>query len=92
MLEVFFWQHARVQNTDDIHPVFCDLAVEDHVAPLGQLPIARNYLNTTFAQTRILSQEPETLVELQNIVISLGSSPAALRVPGNGFEICLGFS
>lgn len=81
-----------MQNTNDIHTAFRSLAIEDYMTPLGEMTVTRDYLITALAHARVFSQELEALVELQNVVVSLGSSPSAFGIPGNGFEVCLGLS
>lgn len=81
-----------MQNTNDINPAFRSLAIEDYMTPLSELPVTWGYLITAFAHVWVFSQELKALVELQNVVVSLGSSPSVFGVPGNGFEVGLGLS
>ncbi len=69
-----------MQDADNFDNTFRSQAIEYDVAPLRILSVARTYLIASLPQVRIVSQKVEALVELEDIVVSLISTPFTLRV------------
>lgn len=78
--QIPFRQHAFVYDADDFNNTLGGQPIKYDVAPLGVLSVARTYLIASLPQVRLVSQKVGVLVELEDIVVSLISTPFTLRV------------
>lgn len=69
-----------MQDPDDFNNVLGAYSIENDVASLRVLSVARAYLIATLSEARIAAQKMEALIELKNIVVSLIPAPFTLRV------------
>lgn len=84
------WQHAFVQDTDNFNCTIGGYPIKDDVASMWILSVARIDFIAGLPQIWVFTQKVETLVELENVLVSLISTPFTLRVSGNRFEVSFG--
>lgn len=83
--------HALVQNAHDLDDAVRTVAVENDVASLRELAITGLDVVAALPGPRAIGQEPERVIELHDVEVSLVLAPTLLRVNRNGAQVALRF-